>query len=391
VTRVAFTTLAPFISGAERSLQVTVRHLPAAGVAPLVIGPPGAAIAPWCRESDVPFLACPLAFRDKWHPFRWWWSVRQLRGLLRRHRVDLVHANQMWSYPAAGAAGHDLGLPRVCHLRDEANPETLHWCCVAGVEAVVCISTHVARQARAAWPSERSGPMLETLLNPVELPELYDALEQRRLRSESRRRLGIPDGVTVLGFIGQIRAVKGLLGLLDVLAALPTRRWRLLVAGRDPEPGANYEKRCRERAEQPDLAGRVQFLGFLEDTASFYQAIDLAIVPSQEEPLGRVPLEAAAWARPSLAFAVGGLPDVVQHGETGWLVPAADWAALAQALVRFLEQPDPEIGEAARAWVEQAANPAQYAQRLAAFYGRLTGKGDRAASPSMGEVSCSHC
>ena len=370
--RVAFTTLAPFISGAERSLQVMLRHLPAAGVEPVVVGPADAKIVPWCKANGFPFRECPLAFRDKWHPLRWWRSVRRLRRLFREERIELVHANQMWSYPAAGAAGLDLGLPRICHLRDEASPETLHWLCAAGLEAAVCISRHMARQAEAAWPDGPGRPRIETLINPVELPELPDQPTQERLRAEARRSLGVPDGATVFGFIGQLREVKGLLELLDALAHLPGERpWHLLVAGRDPNAGAPYEQLARQRAEQPDLAGRVHFLGFLEDPAPFYRAIDLAIVPSRQEPLGRVPLEAAAFARPSVAFAVGGLVDTIRDGQTGWLVPAGDWPALTATLNGFLTEPAVEFGTAARAWVEQTAEPAAYARRLAGLYQQL--------------------
>lgn len=383
VIRVAFTSLAPFVSGAERSLQVTLRHLPAAGVEPVVIGPPGSKIAPWCVRNEVAFLECPLPFRDKWHPLRWWRSVRRMRSLLRNHRIDLVHANQMWSYFTAGAAGRDLGLLRVCHLRDEVAPAALHWCCSTGPEAAICISRHIAQQAEVAWPPGPRRPLIRTRINPVELPPLPDPAEDERLRSEARRSLGVPPEATVFGFIGQVREVKGVLGLLDVLAGLPPGRpWHALIAGRDNDPGAPYERLCRDRAARPDLAGRVQFLGYLEDTAPFYRAIDLAVVPSHEEPMGRVPLEAATFARPSVAYAVGGLPDVIRDGESGWLVPAGDWSALADALDRYLEDPHPGMGRTARAWVEEAADPVRYARWLTDIYHELLGRGTGASDPA---------
>jgi L-malate glycosyltransferase len=413
--RVAYTTLAPFVSGAERSLQVALRHLPAAGVEPIVVGPRGAKLAPWCEQNGIPFHPCPLALRDKWHPLRWWDSVRRLRRLLREQRIDVVHANQIWCYPASGAAGRALGLPRVCHLRDDADPRTLHWFCSPGVDAVICISRHIRRQAEAAWPAGSHGPNITTLVNPVDIPGVGPDLSEtpmegipvvrapdraadgasftpipepvelpylshkahKRIRSTAvaRQSFGVLGPTTVFGFIGQIREVKGLLGLLETLAALPKEsRWHLLVAGRDPRPGAPYEALCRARAAKPDLAGRITFLGFLDSrsTEEFYRAIDLAIVPSLEEPLGRIPLEAGAFAKPSIAFDVGGLPDTIVDGRSGWLVPAQDWSALGVALRRFLEQPDPQVGMAARAWVAQVADPAAYARRLADLYHHLT-------------------
>jgi glycosyltransferase involved in cell wall biosynthesis len=204
------------------------------------------------------------------------------------------------------------------------------------------------------------------------LPELPgSSAERAALRAQARHALGADSGAVIFGFIGQVVPVKGLHVLLDALSGLAGRRdWQLLVAGRDPSPGAPHEALCLERARHLGIAERVRFLGFLNDADAFYHAVDLAVVPSLAEPLGRVPLEAAAFARPSLAFAVGGLPDTIRHGETGWLIPP-EAAALREALLAFLDDPHPRTGEAARAWVEQVADPHRYAARLAGLYRRL--------------------
>jgi glycosyltransferase involved in cell wall biosynthesis len=370
--RVAYVSRAPFISGAERSLQTMLRYLPRAGVEPVVVGPGRSELSPWCEAHGIPFLACPLAVRDKWHPLRWWSSVRAMNGLLRRHRIDLVHSNQLWTYPAAGAAALDLGLARVCHIRDEVSPAALRWYCSQGVDAVVCISRHIEGQVSSGWRPDRPRPVSRTLLNPVTLPELLDPASEAAARRAARRRFEVPDEAVVLGFIGQIRPVKGLLELIEALAGLAgDPRWRLLVAGHDPHPGASHEQECRRRAAAAGLGHRVNFLGFLGDVGPFYRAIDLAVVPSLEEPLGRVPLEAAAHARPSLASAVGGLPETIEAGETGWLVPPGDVEALRAALAAFLGCPSREAGRAARRRAEALADPDKYCDNILNLYKEL--------------------
>src|SRR5437870_2843014 len=113
--RVAYIVLSPFISGAERSLQTMLCFLPDVGVEPVVFCHPDSKIIPWCQSNRISFDTCTFAHRDKWHPIRWWSSLRKMRSLLQRHKIDLVHSNQLWSYPTAGAAAHTLGLPRICH------------------------------------------------------------------------------------------------------------------------------------------------------------------------------------------------------------------------------------------------------------------------------------
>jgi glycosyltransferase involved in cell wall biosynthesis len=167
--------------------------------------------------------------------------------------------------------------------------------------------------------------------------------------------------------------VKGVLELLEALALVPlSLDWQLIVAGRDPHPGAPYEARCRDAVGRLGLADRVKFIGFVEKVDDFYEAIDLAIVPSLEEPLGRIPLEAASYRRPSIASAIGGLPETVVEGETGWLVPAANAEAMRDAITYALMQADLELmGRQARIWVAKTCDPAEYGRALAALYRRL--------------------
>jgi glycosyltransferase involved in cell wall biosynthesis len=214
----------------------------------------------------------------------------------------------------------------------------------------------------------------------VRVPKLA-LTTNREERCKAAQRWNVDPKRIVLGFIGQLIPIKGLLELLQALDGI-SAEWALLVAGRDPEAGAPYESLCRRYVEERGWTKRVRFLGFLNDVTPFYQAIDLAVVPSLEEPLGRVSLEAAAYARPAIAFAAGGLPETIKDGQTGWLVAPGDVRALRETLAAFLEAPDPSRGLAARKWVESISDPCRYAARMAALYGRLLG-GANLPSPSM--------
>ncbi len=369
--RVVFVTAAPFVSGAERSLQTTIEFLPSVGVEPFVLCPPDAMIVPWCTDRRVPVLACKLAPRDKWHPFQWWSSLRTGHRLLRESRPDLIHSNQIWSYPLVGHVGSRLGVPRVCHLRDETSAEGIRYWCAAGVEAILCISRHIEQQITGAWPPP-SAPVVKTLINPVRIPSDADLRASLARGAELRYGLGLPGEAVVFGFIGQLSPVKGLLELLEALAGLDSRGlWHLLVAGRDPRKGTPYANACVDRISRLGLKDRVSWLGYLEDPDAFFGAIDIAVVPSLEEPLGRVPLEAGAYGKPTVAFSVGGLPETIRQGETGWLVPPRDFHGFRSALISFIESRPRDAGLAARAWAESACHPQRYVQALAQIYSGL--------------------
>jgi len=353
-------------------LQILIRHLPEVDVEPLVVCPPDSSIIPWCVENRIPFVSCMLAQRDRRHPFRWWSSVRQIRKKLHANKVNLVHSNQLWSYPAAGRAGQDLGLPRICHIRDEISPEAIAWYGRSGFDAVICISRHVEKSTSGSWPSDQMRPPIYTLLNPVELPNIDESTGLAARRSLAKTQLGVGDGKLVFGFIGQIIPIKGLQILLDALAPLKgISDWELIIAGRDPRPGAPHESVCRQKIIDLGLSERVRFIGYLNDVTTFYSAIDLLVVPSLEEPLGRVPLEAGAFGKASIAFAAGGLPETIEDGKTGILLEIGNEHALSQALIGFLNHPDAMMGAQARKKVEREFNPHFYVKELKKFYSQL--------------------
>ena len=371
--RVAYVTRAPFISGAERALQLILKHAPSAGIEPMVICPAGSPFLTWCGDNGIPHQAIELAERDKFHPLRWFSSVVRIRRALQRHRVDIVHSNQVWAYAAAGTAARSLGIPRVCHMRDEVSTTAVRWWCRSGVETIVCISRHIEEQMSRAWNGDANRPIVRTMLDPVTLP-IRASGDEARAREDARQKYGVGEAGVVFGFIGQIVSVKGLDELLHALAEMTSdTRWTLVVAGRDPQPGRPYETACRQWVRDNGLNGRVMFVGFLDDVADFYRVIDVAVVPSLREPLGLIPLEAAAAGKPAIAFASGGLKETIVHGETGWLVPTGDVAGLRDTLTRVLDNPSTlaSRGEAAQRWVAKNCEPQEHVRSLGKLYGDL--------------------
>lgn len=376
--KVAYLSFAPFISGAERSLQVMIRAAPAAGIEPLLLCPPTAKLIPWCEANGVRYVTVPLADRDKRHPFRWFNSVARVAHVLHRERVDVIHSNQVWCFAAASTAARLLGIPRVCHMRDEVGVEGIQWWCKSGIEAVICISEHVSRLVQPAWATARSAPRFRTLINPVMLTMVDSVssvtVEDITARHEARRLFGFRDDTVVFGFVGQVVAVKGVLELIEACRGLAgDHRWHLLIAGHDPHEGRPYELACRQRVEALGLTDRITFVGFLNQMSDFYNAIDAAVVPSLQEPLGRIPLEAAAYGRPSIAFATDGLKETIAHGITGWLVPKGDVALFRTALGLAIDSPDALLvaGAEARQRVRVGCDPDRYMIELAHLYQEL--------------------
>jgi glycosyltransferase involved in cell wall biosynthesis len=154
----------------------------------------------------------------------------------------------------------------------------------------------------------------------------------------------VPDGIRparppvaapfVLATVGRLVPWKGVDGILDALTALPEAG--LVVVGEGPGRAA-----LETRARDLGLSPRESFAGgrSREETLGLIAGCDLFVLNSAYEGLPHVLLEAMALGRPVLAAAAGGVPEIVHHGENGWLVPVGDAAALVAALRHLAADP----------------------------------------------------
>ncbi|TGD99411.1 glycosyltransferase family 4 protein [Methylobacterium nonmethylotrophicum] len=172
---------------------------------------------------------------------------------------------------------------------------------------------------------------------------------------------GSPKGTTYRGdrplrllMLGRISRIKGQDVLVEAVARLPDDlRGRIAVR----IVGSAFEDAERERAlaarvAEPDLRDCVTLLPFAPDPSEHFRWADLVAVPScLPESLGRVAIEAMAHGIPPVVSEIGGLPEVVADGRTGWLVPPGDAAALSRRLADLVRRPEDWAGfpEAARA------------------------------------------
>ena len=153
---------------------------------------------------------------------------------------------------------------------------------------------------------------------------------------EEKQELGLQPNGFVIGFVGWLLPVKGPIHLLNALSKV----WpehpdvSLVFIGK-----GDLDVDLRTRVLELRADDRVRFLGWRDDIETIMQIIDLLVLPSLNEGMGRVVVEAMAAGKPVVASKVGGIPDLIEHGKTGFLVPAADRDALAEAIARLVKEP----------------------------------------------------
>jgi glycosyltransferase involved in cell wall biosynthesis len=166
-------------------------------------------------------------------------------------------------------------------------------------------------------------------------------------REEQATRFGLPADQVLVLFIGNLFKHKGLHRVVRALAAVPDRPWHLVVVGVGPE-----REPCQRRLEREGLSGRATFLGRLgaDDVERVLAAADVLTLPSTQEGMPYVILEAMASGVPVVSTSVYGIPETVAHEETGLLVDPQDDDALRRALAALIDRPEARerMGRAAR-------------------------------------------
>lgn len=233
-----------------------------------------------------------------------------LARLIRRHRP---HAVQCWMKRASGFLPRGLA-PSVGRLGGYYNLKYY-----VGFDHLIGNTPDICRYIReGGWPAERVHHIPNFAGTP---PDGFKAQGET-----VRKAHHIPDEAVVLFIAARLHPVKGIDVALSALAQLP-EHVHLLVAGSGDEEAA-----LRAQAEASGIAGRVHFLGWVNDITPFCAAADIFVVPSRHEPLGNVVLEAWIHAMPLVSSAAEGPSQLVTPGKNGLLVPPGDTDALAAAI-----------------------------------------------------------
>lgn len=262
-------------------------------------------------------------------------AAMNLIRLLRRERYDLVHAHGQDAAILAMATRALHGIPVVItrHVVTEPDDGWREQMRVRGTavalrraNAVVAVSHAAAKSLREslALPGDR----VRVIPNGIEL-ERFSIADCDRWRT--RATLGVGPAEPLVLVPAVLREGKGHDVVLAALPRIRARapRVRLVIAGAGP-----LEPSLRERARE--LGDAVVFLGHRDDIPALMGAADLVVLASENEALPTALIEAAAAGRAVVSTRVGGIEEVVVHGETGLLVPPGDPEALAAAIVALV-------------------------------------------------------
>ena len=288
-------------------------------------------------------------------------TILRLARLIRSERPTILHTHTA----KAGAVGRIAALlagdarpPVIVHtfhghvLRGYFNPAL-----TAAFRLLEQLLARVATKLVAVSPEVRDdlvalgvapAAKFAVVRLGIELDERVDYDEEGR--KATRRLLGIPPDAFVVGWIGRMTAVKRTEDIARTLQALVERgvNGYLCLVGDGPD-----RTRLERRMHELGVAKRCLFVGYQENVARFYDAMDVLLLTSVNEGTPVSVIEALAAGRPVVATRVGGVSDVVRDGVDGFLAEVADVESLAARLAELAGDPElrTRMGNAGRAHV----------------------------------------
>ena len=272
------------------------------------------------REGPLPYLASTLGPGD----------VRWLTGVLARRRATICHLHTFASQVLGTRAARRTGtrIVRTEHstrVYDDPSCWPFSRWSLRRADAVVFISEHVRKIALARGGQVLDGRKTSIVNNGVDTDRFAP-------RDDAARPAA---GRVHFVALGRLDRRKGLELALEALAMVP--RAELDIVG-DGDERASLE----EHASRVGVRDRVRFCGYERDDRDAIARADVALSSAREEGLGVALLEAMAMGRPVVAVPVGGIPEIVRDGETGWLAPERSAAALANAMRAAIDAPEEE-------------------------------------------------
>ncbi|MEP6919503.1 MAG: glycosyltransferase family 4 protein [bacterium] len=312
--------------GGERYLADLVNALAARGDEVYVAVRPGSPVPTELKLPPENLLEIPLrnALDAK--------SASALFRFVKQRKIQIVHAHMARDYPLAAYAARRNKATRLIVTRHVLFPlNRLHAITLRGVGRVIAVSAAVARhlQAQRLIPENR----ITVVNNGIDLERVASA-RSRFDRDAFLSRWDLPEKSLLIGSVGALTPLKGHDDFLRAASLIKGSfpHAFFIIAGTDSSPNQSHRIQLERMITELGLVENIRMIGWMDDLASLFCALDVFVSASHTESFGLAIVEAMVAGAAVVTTATEGAKEIIQDGETGMLVPIGDFRALAEAV-----------------------------------------------------------
>jgi len=295
------------------------------------------------KEKGVRVIPLP-SLKRKIAPFYDIWAFISILKILIREKPAIVHTHTSKAGIIGRMAAKIAGVPAIIH-KPHGHVFFGHfgWLTSKLFLLIEKMFDHMTDCVVALTEGEKQDYVKLRVYRKDKIVKIHSGVDvELFMRSGSdvdkkRISLGLNPGDMVVGTVGWLLAIKGPAYLLKAMGVV----WKKFPDARLVYVGkGDLEEKLKAEVLRMGAFDRVRFLGWREDVAEIMPTFDVFVLPSLNEGMGRVIVEAMAAAKPVVASRAGGIPDLVTDGQNGLLVSPADPQALAGAIQTLLESPE---------------------------------------------------
>lgn len=284
-----------------------------------------------CKDSGIPGYPIQTSGSYSFH------QVVELEQYLADLNIDLLCVHGYRSLVLGLLARRKQKIPIIGFSRgwtkDNFKVQLFNWVdrfSLRFVDQIVAVSRG-QQQSLLRYPF--GYPHISVVHNCINTDPYEDSCDVLKIKEE----LGISTSATIIGSVGRLSPEKGHRDLLEAFSLVSKKNDNVLLVLVGDGVCADSLK---SQAVSLGLMDKVKFLGFRTDVNHIMRILDLFVLPSEQEGLPNALLEAFAAKKPAVATAVGGVPEVIEEGKSGYLVPPLRPDLFAEAIIKCLESPE---------------------------------------------------
>ena len=338
----------PLIGGAEFSLLGLLEHLDKKLFRPIVMIPfrqlgksrglennresPG--LIDKVKELSIDTVCFDCSKLNPVNPFPYIFTVFKLISIIRKYKIDLIHSNELISNQYGFAAAKMLKVPIITHARLIPTAKAIKKLFVVFADRYITISRAVYNQ------------LIKNGIRKNKIDIIYNGIDSNKFhhnedkRNDFWNKWNISENTILIGVIGRICKEKGQDIAIKAFQQVIKKHnnVRLILAGdTSVDSSWDYLNNLKRQISDMGLQENVIFTGFLNNPIDFYMGIDILIVPSLNEPFGRILIEAMATGRAVIATNSGGPKEIIINRRNGLLFQRNDVRELSDLICELID------------------------------------------------------
>lgn len=360
--KVLYLAAAPHIAGGNRFLLNLFDATKAQGVESILVVPDTGDMETEAKKQGITVEVLSSVQPSIKSPLKSFNGLRNWKKMIRRHKPDLIHANDFWTARSISKAADTLSIPLIVHVHFKQNSDFCKWVFnrLPSPKAFIFCSNAT---------KEGTGPKLSKYYPTAKQHVVYNSVDTDKFKPKYSDQ---NHHISKVGMISNIIPRKKVVDFVDVARKVcesyPSLQFE--VIGAELDEGKDYAQAVKNKIKDYGLENNFHLLGFQSNVAQFIENWDVAFCCAEHEELPISLIEASSSGLPLISTNVGGIGEIIDEGGSGFMVSVGETDKMASRLITLIENTAlyKTMSENARISAQNKFHPSSTSEEILAIY-----------------------